>query len=282
MMMNRFSPYGNNSRYRGSGSGFSIFSNEGYGPQMPSYPMPPARTRETKKCATHGRKRTIKNLKEDDEGQWVCRAGSKCRQPTTTNTDSNSGETATCTLHGKTRTVANLGKNQNGDWVCLGSSLCKSGATGSSTWQHDNFGIYQGPQHGGWMSMPMGGGYGGGPFCSAHGKKRTMQNLIRNQRGEFTCKPNSRCKVAAGQEFFNGGGMKICSVHSKQRSASNMEQDEGGQWVCLEKFRCKVVPEGALSAGEEMCSIHNKSRTTPNLKQNEDGGWVCIDGSRCK
>lgn len=239
------------------------------------YPMRPVRNQETKKCSTHGKKRTTKNLEKNDDGKWVCRSGSECRKVTdTTSNSADSGETATCTLHDKTRTVANLGKNHDGEWVCLGSSLCKSGG---------NFGYqggFQGQQYGGWM--PMGGGYGGGPFCSLHGKKRTMQNLVRNQIGELVCGPSSRCKGAAGQEISTGAEMHMCSVHGKRRSASNMEQGDEGEWECTEKYRCKVVPEGAKSAVEQTCTVHNKTRTTPNLKQNEDGEWECIKGSMCK
>jgi len=270
MMMNRFSPYGNNGRG-------SIFSGRGYGPQG-GFPMRPVRNQETKKCSTHGKKRTIKNLEKGEDGKWVCRSGSECRDAPVTSSESNSGETATCTLHGKTRTIANLGKNQNGEWVCLGSSLCKSGGRGSGRSGYS--GGFQRQQYGGWMSM--GGGYGGGPFCNLHGKKRTMQNLVRNPVGVLVCKPGSRCKGAQGQEISTGAELQICSVHGKRRSSSNLEQGEDGEWVCMEKYRCKVVPAGAESAVEQTCCIHNKSRTTPNLEQNDDGDWVCIEGSRCK
>jgi len=266
-MMNRFNPYGNNVRG-------SLFSSSGYGPQ--GFGMQRVRDQKTKKCSTHGKKRTIKNLEENEEGKWVCRSGSECRKVTSTSTEeSNSGETAKCTLHDKKRTIANLGKNQNGEWVCLGSSLCKSGGEASGY-----SGRFQRQQYGGWMSM--GGGYGGGPFCSLHGKKRTMQNLARNDIGVLVCKPGSRCKGSAGQEISTGAEMQICSVHGKRRSSSNLEQGEDGEWVCAEKYRCKVVPKGAASAGEQMCTLHNKSRTTPNLEQNDDGEWVCIEGSMCK
>jgi len=276
-MMNRFNPYGNNGRG-------SIFSGRGYGPQGPGgNPMRRGRNQPTKKCSTHGKKRTMKNLEENEEGKWVCRSGFECRDATTTSSESNTGETAKCTLHDKTRTIANLGKNQNGEWVCLGSSLCKSGGNRSGYSSGGNRGYsggFQRQQYGGWMTF--GGGYGGGPLCSLHGKKRTLQNLVRNEIGLLVCAPGSRCKGAAGQELSTGPGMQICSVHGKRRSSSNLEQGDEGEWVCMERYKCKVVPEGAASAVEQTCTIHNKSRTTPNLEQNDDGEWVCIKGSMCK
>merc|ERR1719427_737354 len=128
----------------------------------------------------------------------------------------------------------------------------------------------------------MNNAYAGGLLCAIHGKKRTMQNLVRNQMGNWVCVPGSRCKMMAGQQLINGTEIMICSVHGKQRSATNMEQSEDGEWVCTEKYRCKVVPEGAKTAGEQMGSLHNKSRSVPNLMQNENGEWGCIEGSVCK
>jgi len=209
----------------------------------------------------------------------VCRADSECRKPPAADSENNdgetaTGETATCSLHGKTRTVANLGKDNDGEWVCLGSSLCKGAG-------NDNFGMFNYPQNNGWMSSNV--MYGGGPFCSLHGKKRSKQNLLRNDFGEWVCAPGMQCKGTAGQEFTtNGNAIKVCSVHGKARSEQNMEKNEDGEWVCTEKYTCKVVPKGAKDSGEQMCSVHNKSRSTPNLEQNEDGEWVCIDGSKCK
>jgi len=277
VIMNRLHPYS-----RAGGPGYSIFSNQGYGPQAAfGFPNNSSSNQETKKCSTHGKRRTVKNLVKNDDGKWVCCSGSECKTVTTTvKPDSDSGETAKCVLHGKTRTIANLGKDHNGDWVCLGSSICKNGGRGGSGRsgnQPGSFGMFHGPPRGGWGQM----GYGG-PFCAVHGKKRTIQNLTRNQLGDWVCLPGSRCKMMAGDQLRDGSQVKICSVHGKQRSASNMEEGEDGEWVCIEKYRCKVVPAGAKAAGEQMCSIHNKSRSTPNLKQTEDGEWVCIDGSMCK
>lgn len=202
------------------------------------FPMRPGRNQETKKCSTHGKKRTVKNLEQNDEGLWVCRPGSECRKAPPASSDNESTETAMCTLHDKERTIANLGKNQNGEWVCLGSSLCKSGGNGYR-------GGYQGQQWGGWNP-----GYGGGPFCMLHGKKRTMQNLVRNQVGELVCRPGSQCKGASG--------------------------------VDMDKYICKIVPGSGAAPDLETCTVHNKKRTTQNLKQNEFGEWVCIKGSICK
>jgi len=280
-MMNRFNPYS-----RGGGPSYSLFSNRGYGPQGSlGFSNSSAPTQESKKCSVHGKRRTIKNLEKNDDGEWVCSAGNECKTVTATKkSDSDSGETstetATCSLHGKTRTVSNLGKDHKGDWVCLGSSLCKDGSKGGNGpfgGYPGSYGKFQGPQQGRWIST----GYGGGPFCSVHGKKRTMQNLTRNHMGEWVCQQGSRCKMMAGDQLRNGTEIKICTVHGKQRSESNMELNEENEWVCLEKYRCKVPQKGAKSAGEQMCTIHNKSRSTQNLKQ-DNGDWVCIAGSRCK
>jgi len=150
----------------------------------------------------------------------------------------NTGETGTCTLHGKTRTVANLGKNHKGEWVCLGSSLCKTGGaeSGHQLYQPGPAGMFNRQGYGGWM--PRNGMYGGGPFCSLHGKKRTQRNLVLNAAGEWVCIPGSRCKVVGG-EGAKSGGHEVCSVHNKSRSSQNLEQNEEGEWVCLENSTCK-------------------------------------------
>lgn len=227
------------------------------------------------KCATHGKNRTMKNLEKNDDEEWVCRADSQCRQPPAGESENNDEETAKCSLHGKVRTVSNLGKDNNGEWVCLGSSLCKGAGNGG-------FGNFDYPQNSGWLSSNA--MYGGGPFCTVHGKNRTQRNLVRNNLGEWVCAPGMQCKGGiVGQEFTtNGNAIKVCSVHGKARSAQNMEKTEDGEWKCTEKYTCKVVPKGAKDSEEQICSIHNKSRSSPNLEQNEDGEWVCINGSQCK
>jgi len=236
--MNRFNPYGN-AGPRGSGSGYSIFASGGYGQQVYK---PKAPRQESKKCATHGKKRTLKNLSKNDDGEWVCKTGFECRDASAkTDSETNTGETGTCVLHGKTRTVANLGKNHKGEWVCLGSSLCKTGGAESgrqSLYQPGPAGMFNGQFHGGWM--PRNGMYGGGPFCSLHGKKRTQRNLTMNPAGEWVCIPGSRCKVVGGEGAKSGGGgHEVCSVHGKSRSSQNLEQNEDGEWVCMENSTCK-------------------------------------------
>lgn len=277
--MNRFNPYGYNG-FRGGG-GNSIFSNRGYGSQGSfQNPRTSVSKQDAKKCSVHGKRRTIKNLEKNDEGKWVCCTGSECKTVTEAKkSETDNGESAKCVLHGKTRTLSNLGKDQNGDWVCLGSSLCKTNSNENS-FQPGSYGMYQGPQYGG--RMPMNNNFGGGPFCAFHGKKRTMQNLTRNQMGDWVCIPGSRCKMMAGEQLLNGTQIMICSVHGKQRSMANMEKDEDGEWVCTEDNKCKVEQQRSKGAGEQMCSTHNKSRSIPNLKQNDAGDWVCIRGSQCK
>lgn len=230
----------------------------------------------------HGKRRTIQNLEKNDDGEWVCSTGSECKTETAPKKSENENEeTAKCVLHGKTRTLSNLGKDHNGDWVCLGSSLCKDGNKGwnrpINSWS-GSYGNFQMPQHGGWMPMA----YGGGPFCSVHRKKRTMQNLTRNNTGEWVCLPGSRCKMVAGDQLRDGTEIKICTVHGKQRSSTNMELNEENEWVCIEKYRCKEPQKGSKSGEGQMCTVHNKSRTAQNLKQDDNGDWVCITGSRCK
>merc|ERR550517_1076655 len=102
-------------------------------------------------------------------------------------------ESATCVLHGKSRTLNNLEHIDNGDWVCIKSSRCKSsnkrsiGLSSNQSYWVSGYGGFYGPHHGGWMTMNNGAGRGF--FCSVHGKKRTMQNLIKNNMGNWICAP---------------------------------------------------------------------------------------------
>jgi len=289
--MQRFSPYGNRSNVVGSGYGGGFGQP---GSSMLFGNSPPSNfQKDTQTCTAHGKRRTVKNMVQNDDGKWVCSSSSQCKVTIVSNTTTN-GEAAhaTCIIHKKKRTIANMEKKGNGDWVCLKSSRCKSGGYGEINGRFNHsiyqasggYGLYLGSQQGGWPSMNpgYGGGYSRGLICIVHGKKRTQQNLVRNQRGNWVCSPGSRCKMMAGQKLVNGNEIKICSTHGKQRSSANMKQGEDGEWVCSEGNKCKVVPEGAKTAGEQTCSVHNKSRSLPNLEQNANGDWVCTSDSTCK
>jgi len=61
--MNRFNPYANSSRGFGS-----IFSGGGYGNQGSGrWQKSSGPKQETKKCATHGKNRTLKNLEKNED-----------------------------------------------------------------------------------------------------------------------------------------------------------------------------------------------------------------------
>jgi len=109
--------------------------------------------------------------------------------------------------------------------------------------------------------------------CSAHGKIRTVQNLTKNDKGEWNCMPGSECRTVPSL------GNEICSIHNKKRSLQNLVKDGSGQWVCDSRSTCITISKSIFT--KEICSVHGKMRSLRYLAQRTPGVYACLVDCEC-
>jgi len=110
-------------------------------------------------------------------------------------------------------------------------------------------------------------------LCAKHGKRRTLVNLSKDERGDWVCTKASQCRTVPST------GSELCSIHGKKRSLQNLVQNKKGDWVCESHDECIVVPNNV--SNKQLCSIHGKLRSLLHLVQSAPGMFVCAEGSHC-
>jgi len=109
--------------------------------------------------------------------------------------------------------------------------------------------------------------------CSAHGKIRTIQNLKKNEKGEWSCVSGSECRTLPSL------GNWMCSIHNKKRSLQNLVKDGNGKWVCDSRSTCITMSKSVFA--KEICSVHGKLRSLRYLAQRTPGVYACLVDSEC-
>jgi len=110
-------------------------------------------------------------------------------------------------------------------------------------------------------------------LCAKHGKRRTLVNLSKDERGDWVCTKASECRTVPSS------GSELCSIHGKKRSLQNLVQNKKGDWVCESHDECIVVPNNV--SNKQLCSIHGKMRSLLHMVQSAPGMFVCAEGSHC-
>jgi hypothetical protein len=92
----------------------------------------------------------------------------------------------------------------------------------------------------------------GSEICSIHGKKRSLQNLIINAKGEFVCESHDECIVVPNSM----SNKLLCAIHGKMRSLMHLVQSSPGIYVCapgsscyVSKFQAALAKQSANLAG---------------------------------
>jgi len=110
-------------------------------------------------------------------------------------------------------------------------------------------------------------------LCSKHGKRRTLVNLSKDEKGEWVCTSASVCRIVPSF------GSEICSIHGKKRSLQNLSTNAKGEFVCESHDECIVVPNSM--SNKMLCAMHGKMRSLLHLVQSSPGIFVCAAGSNC-
>jgi len=110
-------------------------------------------------------------------------------------------------------------------------------------------------------------------FCAKHGKRRTLVNLQKNEKGDWVCTKANECRIVPNV------GSELCSIHGKKRSLQNLVQNSKGEWVCERHDACIVVSSNLIN--KQLCSIHGKLRSLLHLEQRAPGMYVCREESKC-
>jgi len=113
----------------------------------------------------------------------------------------------------------------------------------------------------------------GSARCIVHGKIRTIQNLKKNENGEWSCASGSECRSVPSN------GNEMCSIHNKKRSLQNLVKDGSGQWICDSRSTCITVSKSVFT--KEICSVHGKLRSLRYLAQRTPGVYACLVDSEC-
>lgn len=152
-------------------------------------------------CSIHGKQRTMLNMSQNEQGEWICIEGKTCQVD---------NKSTMCTLHKRVRTFENLKQNDEGQWVCNPEVQCQVAVVKEEA------------------EMLM---------CSVHQRLRTSENLSKNPGGEWVCNAGCRCQL--GPDPTGSNERQLCIVHERMRTVQNMEMNVENEWECIEGARCK-------------------------------------------
>eukprot|EP00668_Euglena_longa_P029280 GGOE01036626.1.p1 GENE.GGOE01036626.1~~GGOE01036626.1.p1 ORF type:complete len:306 (+),score=27.61 GGOE01036626.1:79-996(+) len=131
-------------------------------------------------------------------------------------------ERVVCCVHGKLRLASCMQQDERGQWRCHPEEPCRlpSGPTCTAP----TLAIAD--------DTPI-------LICAAHGRPRSLPNLVLGADGQHYCLPTDPCRTVSLPTGLTGQSTVLCALHGRMRSIMRVHAGPDGQYQCQPGSECK-------------------------------------------